>query len=78
MFKPTPIFVENTSVVLNATNPGSTLNNRTVVLRVREHVANNVVEVRKIQTIDHFAEPLTKPLVSNDFHYFYHECIVNG
>ena len=44
--KPTPIFVDNMSVVLNATNPGSTLNNKTVALTyhfVREDVANNVV-----------------------------------
>ena len=30
--KPTPIFMDSMSVVLNATNPGITLNNRIVVL----------------------------------------------
>ena len=30
--KPTPVLVENMSVVLNATDPGSTLNKKTVVL----------------------------------------------
>ena len=79
--KPTPIFVDNMSVVLNATNPGSTLNKKTVALSyhfVREHVANEVVEVRKIASTENFADPFTKALVSNDFHGFYHECMVNG
>jgi hypothetical protein len=79
--RPTPIFVDNMSVVLNATNPGSTLNKKTVALSyhfVREHVANEVVEIRKIASEDNFADPFTKALVSNDFHGFYHECMVNG
>jgi Reverse transcriptase (RNA-dependent DNA polymerase) len=39
--KPTPIFVDNMGVVLNASNPGSTLNKKSVALSyhfVREHV----------------------------------------
>ena len=79
--RPTPIFVDNMSVVLNATNPRSTLNKNTVALSyhfVREHVANEVVEIRKIASEDNFADPFTKALVSNDFHGFYHECMVNG
>ena len=69
------------SVVLNMTNPGSTLNKKTVALRyyfVMEHIANNVEEVRKINTSDNFADPFTKPLDRNDFHGFYHDCMVNG
>ena len=79
--KPAPVFVYNMSVVLNATNPDSTLNKKTVALRynfVRENVANNVVEVRKIKTSDNFSDPFTKTLVRNYFHGFYHECMVNG
>ena len=44
--KTTPVFVENMSVVLKATNPGSTLKKKTVALSyhfVRYDVANNVV-----------------------------------
>ena len=81
IYKPTPVFVEIISVVLNVTNPGITLNNKTVVLSyhlVREHVAINVVEVRKIHTCDNFADPFTKPLTSNGLHGFYYECMVNG
>ena len=78
---PTPIFVDNMSVVLNASNPGSTLNKKTVALSyhfVREHVANDVIEIRKIDSEDNFADPFTKPLVSNKFHGFFHECMVPG
>eukprot|EP00957_Ditylum_brightwellii_P053825 4078105-Ditylum_brightwellii.AAC.1 len=56
---PTPIFVDNMSVVLNASNPGSTLNKKTVALSyhfVREHVANAVIEIRKIDSEDNFAD----------------------
>ena len=53
VYKPTPICVENMSVIFNATSSGSALNKKTVALSyhfVREHVANNVMEVRKVHT----------------------------
>ena len=78
--KPTPVFLGNVSVVLNANDPGSTLNKKTMALRyyfVREHIANNVVEVKKIHTSDNFADIFAKPLVINYYHGFYHECIYN-
>eukprot|EP00957_Ditylum_brightwellii_P124315 9475680-Ditylum_brightwellii.AAC.1 len=62
---PTLIFVDNMSVVLNALNPGSTLNKKTVALSyhfVREHVANDVIKIRKIDSEDNFADLFTKPL----------------
>ena len=64
------------SEVLNIMNPGRTLNKKNVALSyhfVREDVTN----VRKLHTSDNCAGPFTKPLVSNDFHGFYHECMVN-
>jgi hypothetical protein len=79
--KPTSIFVDNMSMILNARNPGSTLNKKTVALSyhfVQEHVATDVVEIRKIDSVDNFADPFTKSMVSNDFHGFYHECMING
>ena len=79
--KHTPIFVDNMSVVLNKTNPVITLNNKIVALSyhfVREHVAINVVEVRKIHPRYNFANPFTKSLVRNYFHRFYHDFMVNG
>jgi hypothetical protein len=53
--KSTPVFVDNMSVVLNASNPGSSLNKKSVALLyhfVREHVANSVIEIRKIDSAD--------------------------
>ena len=78
--KPKPVFMDNVSVLLNAANPGSTLNKKTVALSyhfVREHVSNFFVEVRNIHTSNNFADPFTKPLVRNDIHGFYHECMIN-
>ena len=69
------------SVVLNVTNPGRILNRKTVALSyhfVREHVSNNIVEVRKIHNRNNFQDPFTKPLVINYFHEVYHELRGNG
>ena len=79
--KTSPVFVENMSMVLNKMTTGSNLNNKTVALSyhfVRDHVSNNVVEVKKIKTRKCFADLFTKPLEINDFHMFYHKCTVNG
>ena len=57
---PSPIFFNSTSVVLNANNPGSSLNHKTVALSyhfVREHVANDVVVFRKIDTKKNYVDP---------------------
>ena len=79
--KPTPIFVDNMSVVFIKTNYGSNLNKKYVALSypfVREHVAKNDAEARKIHTRNIFSDPFTKPMVSNDSHKFYRDCTVNG
>ena len=78
--KATPIFVDNMGVVLNASNPGSTLNKKSVALSyhfVREHVANDVCEIRKIDSADNFADPFTKALNSNGHHDFFFEVMCN-
>jgi hypothetical protein len=78
--KPTPIFVDNMGVVLNASNPGSTLNKKSVALSyhfVREHTANNVTEVRKIDSMDNYADPFTKALNSHGHHDFFYEVSCN-
>lgn len=78
--KPSPIYVDNMSVVLNASNPGSTLNKKTVALCyhfVREHVANDVCRIRKIDTKENYADPLSKALNSTQFHGFFHEVLTN-
>ena len=74
--KPTHIFLDKFIVMLNATNPGSTPKKKTVALSyhfVRENVANNVVEMRKIHSSDYFSYPFTKTLARNYFHGFYHD-----
>ena len=79
--KPTPVFVDTTSVVLNVTNTGSNLNKKTVALRYycfRENVANNVVEVRETHNSNNVIGPFIKPLARNDLHGFYHVFMVNG
>ena len=78
--KVTPIYVDNMGVVLNASNPGSTLNKKSVALSyhfVREHVANDVIEIRKIDSADNFADPFTKALTSNEHHDFFYEVTCN-
>ena len=72
----TSIWVDNMSVILNATNPGSTLNKKHVALAyhfVREHVANKIGQIRKIDSIDNYADPFTKAMNSTDFHGFFYE-----
>eukprot|EP00957_Ditylum_brightwellii_P043047 3260923-Ditylum_brightwellii.AAC.1 len=79
--KATPIFVDDMSVILNATNPGSTLNKKTVALLhhfVHEHGANNVIEICKIASGGNLADPFTKSMLCDGFHGFDQECIVNG
>ena len=65
--KPTPEFVDNMGVFLNAMNPGSTLNKETTDHRYhygRYNVAKTVLGVSKIHTNDNFSDPFTKPLVA--------------
>jgi hypothetical protein len=66
--KPTPIFVDNMSVVLNASNPGSTLNKKSVALSyhfVREHVAKSVAKIQKIDSAGNYADPFTKEALNS-------------
>ena len=53
VINPSPICIKNINMVLNSKNPGILFNNKTVALSyhfVREHVANDVVEIRNIDT----------------------------
>ena len=78
--KPAAIYCDNLGVALNASDPGSTLNKKWVALAchfVREHAANDVVSIRKIDSADNFADPFTKSLNSKEFHDFFYECMTN-
>ena len=78
--KPTPIFVDNLGVVVNATDPSSSLNKKAVALAyhfVREHQAGNVVSVHKIHTNHNYADPLTKAIPSTAQQGHYGEILPN-
>ena len=80
VMRPTTIYMDNMSVVLNATNPGSPLNKKCVALAyhfVREHVANKVVEIRKIDSTDNYADPFTKPMNGQEHGDFFWEFMCN-
>lgn len=78
--KPTPIFVDNVSVFLDAANPSSSLNMKAVALAyhfVREHQSGKVVSIRKISSTDNHSDPLTKNLNSTASHDFLYEFMTN-
>ena len=78
--KPTPIFVDNQGVVINTTNPSSSLNKKALALAyhfVREHQHGKVIDIRSIDTDDNYGDPFTKPLNSNKFRGFFHELLSN-
>ena len=79
--KATPLYVDNMGVVINATDLGSTLNKKTVALAyhfVREHVANDVIDIRKVKSEDNYADPFTKALTRQSHHSFYYQFQRNG
>ena len=76
----TNLWVDNMSVVLNATNPGSSLNKKAIALAyhfVREHQANDVVSIRKIDGTENYADPWTKSLDNSAFHWHLRELMCN-
>ena len=69
--KPAIIYGDNLSAITNVTVPGSTLNKKYLALAYhfcREHFSANIVNIRKIDGKDNFADPFTKPLVNHEFH----------
>jgi hypothetical protein len=78
--KPTAVYVDNKSVCINATNPASTLNKKSVALAyhfVRQHQAGKVVEISHIRSEDNYADILTKPLNSKAFKALIYEFMRN-
>lgn len=68
--KPTDIYVDNKSVLINATNPASSLNKKSVALSyhfVCQHQAGKVVSIYHIASKDNYDDILTKPLNYNAF-----------
>ena len=78
--KPTVIYCDNMGVVINCSDPSSGLNKKTIALAyhfTREHIANNVVEIRKIHSDDNYADPLTKAVNSREHNDFFYEFLKN-
>ena len=78
--QPAKIYCGNMGVVINSSNPVSTLNKKTIALAyhfTREHIANNVVKIRKVDTEDNYADPLTKALNSVKFNGFFYKYLRN-
>ena len=74
--KPADIFVDNKSVVLNSTNPASSLNKKSIALAyhfVRQHQAGKVVSINHIRSEDNYADILTKPLGQKAFNNLVNE-----
>ena len=78
--KSTRLFVDNRSVLLNVTNPASTLNKKALALAchfVREHQAGDVIDAQQIKSEDNYADCLTKALNSTVHHGLIHEFMTN-
>ena len=78
--KPSSILVDNQSIFLNSTIPGIPLNKKHVALSyhyVREHGANKVVRVLKIESSDNYTDPLTKGMNITNHGSFLHNILHN-
>ena len=68
------IFLDNQSIFLNSTIPGSPLNKKHVALSyhyVQEHVVNKVEKVIRIDSKENYANPLTKGINSTEHGVFF-------
>ena len=78
--KPTVIYGDNLSSITNATMPGSALKKKYLALSYhfcREHFSAGIVDIRKINGKDNYADAMTKALVSYEFHGFMNEIMEN-
>ena len=78
--KPAIIYGDNLSAITNTIEPGSALKKKHIALAYhfcREHYSGNVVDIRKIVTKDNYSDPLTKALLSTEFHGHINEMMEN-
>ena len=69
--KPSIIYGDNLSAIVNITEPGSQLNKKYLALSYhycREHFSAGIVDIRKINGKDNCADALTKSLNGSEFH----------
>ena len=72
---------DNMSVVINASTPSRPLNKKTIALSyhfVREHQANHVICIRKIDSKENYADPNTKALPNHEHHSHFREFMTSG
>ena len=78
--KPTIIYADNLSAIKNSTDPSSPLKKKYLALSYhfcREHFSAGIVNIRKIDGKDNYADPFTKGLVSTEFHGHYNQILSN-
>ena len=78
--KPTVIYGDNMSVLINSTKAGSPLKKKYLALSYhfcREHFSAGVVDIRKIDSKENYADPFTKALASYEFHGHIYEILEN-
>ena len=78
--KATTILCDNKGVVINSKVPQSTMNKKTIALTyqyVREHQANNMVNICFIPREEEYADAFTKALDSTVFNDFFCEIMAN-
>ena len=67
--KPTIMYGDNLGVIQSSTRPDSPLKKKNIAIsyhKTRECVAAGIIEVRKVDTKDNLADPLTKPFGAED------------
>ena len=78
--KPSVIYGDNLSAITNTINPGSALKKKYLALAYhfcRENYSAGIVDIRKIDTKDNYADAFTKALASGEFHGFMNEIMEN-
>ena len=78
--KPTIIYGDNLSAIVNATTPGSQLKKKHLALSYhycREHFSAGIVNIRRIDGQYSYADPFTKALGGTEFHGHYNEITEN-
>ena len=78
--KPTIIYADNLSAIINTKEPGSALKQKHVALSYhlcREHYSSGVVDIRKVDGKHNYADPFTKGLLSKELHGYMGELLKN-
>ena len=78
--KPIIIYADNLSAIKNFIDPSSPLKKKYLALSYhfyREHFSGGIINIRKIDGKDDYADPFTKGLMSTEFHGHYNEIMSN-